>query len=85
VIKTRNAQERKDAGLSGTLVLCRRLYLSVPRLLIPIVADTLNWNLARLPIKSGHQKGACYDEIGLCALSKDTVLGSAVNTIWGPI
>ena len=67
MIKTRNAQERKVAGLNRTLVLCRRLYLSVARLLISIVADTLNWNVARLPIKSGHQKGDCYDEIGLRA------------------
>lgn len=27
-------------------------------------------------VKIGHQKDMCYNEIGQCALHKDTILGS---------
>ena len=32
-------------------------------------------------VKSGCQKDRYYDEIGLCAQTKDTILGSLINTI----
>jgi hypothetical protein len=38
--------------------------------------------MARLVVKNGHQKGMCYNEIGLCAQNLDAILGSIFNTIW---
>jgi hypothetical protein len=37
--------------------------------------------MARLVVMTGHQKDTCYNEIGLCAQNKDTVLGSVVNRL----
>ena len=38
--------------------------------------------MARLVVKNdGHQKDTCYNEIGLCAQNKDTILGIVVNII----
>ena len=34
---------------------------------------------AGLVVKNGHQKDMCYNEIGLCAQNKDSVLGSLIN------
>ena len=36
--------------------------------------------MSRLMLRTDTQKDTCYNEIGLCAQNKDTILGSIVNT-----
>ena len=41
------------------------------------------WYMARLLAGTGHPKNMCYDEIELCALYLDTIMGSILSLIGG--
>ena len=42
----------------------------------------LEWYMARIVVKNGHQKSMCYNGIELCAQNINIMLDSIVYTNW---
>ena len=57
--------------------------VSRPHRNTPLLTQSLAFEcyMARHVVNNEHQKDAWYDESGLCAQNKDTIISSAINTI----
>ena len=54
----------------------------------PVNANTIKkeifeWYMTRFARKNEHQNNMCYNEIGLCAPTIDTILGPMVTQLGG--